>query len=67
MENAKPVKTPIDTSTKLVMATEGEETIDQTLYQSAVGSLMYLSVGTRPDITYAVNNVAHHILQPSWI
>ena len=46
MESAKPVKTPVDTSTKLVKATESEDSIDQQLYQSAVGSLLYLSVGT---------------------
>ena len=46
MESAKPVKTPVDTSTKLVKATEVEECIDQKLYQSTVGSLLYLSVGT---------------------
>ena len=51
MENAKPVKTPVDTSTKLVKASEVEDSIDQRLYQSAVGSLLYLSVATRPDIT----------------
>ena len=28
------------------------------MYQSAFGSLMYLLVGTRPDITYTVSNLA---------
>jgi len=48
MENSKPVRTPVDTGTKLVKATDDEECVDQKLYQSAVGSLLYLSVGTRP-------------------
>lgn len=65
MENAKPVKTPVDTSTKLVKATEVEESVDQRLYQSAVGSLLYLSVGTRPDIAYAVSNVAKFASHPT--
>lgn len=65
MEDAKSVKTPVETSTKLVKATEEEEKFDQKMYQSAVGSLMYLSVGTRPDITYAVNNVAKFSSQPT--
>ena len=65
MENAKPVKTPVDTCTKLVKATEDEEIFDQKLYQSAVGSLLYLSVGTRRDITYAVNNVAKFSSHPT--
>ncbi len=58
MENSKPVNTPIDPSTKLVKTTEDVDIVDQGLYQSAVGSLLYLSIGTRPDITYAVSNVA---------
>ena len=40
MENAKAVKTPIDTSTKLVKATEDDECVDQKRYQSAVESLL---------------------------
>ena len=58
MENSKPVRTPVDTGMKLVKVTDDEECVDQKLYQSAVGSRLYLSVGTRPDITYAVSNAA---------
>eukprot|EP00961_Rhodomonas_salina_P296844 3936705-Rhodomonas_salina.2 len=32
-----------------------------TLFRSMVGSLMYLSVWTRPDISYAVNVLARHL------
>ena len=64
MENAKPVKT-VDFSTHLVKASEGEDCIDEQLYQSAVGtSLLYL-VGTRPDIAYAVNTVAKFSSHPT--
>ena len=65
MENAKPVSTPVDSNSKLVKATEDEDRIDQQLYQSAVGSLLFLSVGTRPDIAYAVSNVAKFSSQPT--
>ena len=57
MENCKAIRTPIDASTKLVKATDNDTDIDQKLFQSAVGSLLYLSFATRPDITFAVNNV----------
>ena len=45
-------------------ATEDEECFDQQVYQSAIGSLLYLSVGTRPDITFAVSNMAKFSTQP---
>ena len=51
MDQAKPVSTPVDASAKLVKTSEDEETIDQVKYQSAVGSLLYLSMWIRPDIT----------------
>lgn len=33
-------------------------------YQEAVGSLIYLSQGTRPDIAYAVNSVSKFCNKP---
>ena len=34
-------------------------------YESAVGSLLYLSTRTRPDITFAVSNVAKFCTKPT--
>ena len=70
MEDAKPVSTPVETGTKLTKARDDHDRVDRQLYQSAVGSLLYLSIGTRPDITYAVSNVAKFCVQPTkqhWI
>lgn len=61
MSECKPVPTPADPNQKLskeqsptnnIEATEMRETIP---YKKAVGSLLYVSQGTRPDIAYAVN------------
>ena len=66
MENAKPVATPADSNSKLVKAEElDSELHNQAEYQSAVGSLMYLSCATRPDITFAVSNVAKFSANPT--
>ena len=65
MKDCKPVATPVDVGTKLIKATEDEEAIDQQQYQSAIGSLMYLSISTRPDISYAVGNLAKFSSKPT--
>ena len=65
MENCKPVSTPADPAVKLVPAADGETTVDSGMYQSAVGSLLYLSIWTRPDIAYAVSSVAKYSGKPT--
>jgi len=57
MEDAKSIRTPVDTSIKLIKGENEYTSVDQQLYQSAVGSLLYLSVAIRPDITYAFSKV----------
>jgi len=59
--------TPIDTHTKLQKAeAEYEPKIaDIKWYQSAVGSLMYAMLGTRPDIAYAVSVVSRFAAKPT--
>lgn len=63
--NVKTIDRPVDASVKLVKATEKSESLSQQIYQSAVGGLLYLSMGARPDITYAVNNVAKFCSKPT--
>ena len=67
MDEAKSIRTPVDANMKLVQAGEEDSLTDQSLYHSAVGSLMYLhvSTATTSDIMYAVNNVAKFCARPT--
>ncbi|GKA10918.1 ribonuclease H-like domain-containing protein [Tanacetum coccineum] len=61
MVNYNPNRTPVDTESKL--GTTGAVVSDPTLYRSLAGSLLYLTF-TRPDISYAVQQVCLHTLDP---
>ena len=63
-ENLTPVTTPVQEGVKLQKATSDPSKEDIQLYQEEVGSLMWLSGKTRPDLTYAVNNCARYMAKP---
>ena len=48
-----------------MIVTDEDECVDQQQYQSAIGSLMYLSLRTRPDISYGVGNLARFSSKPA--
>jgi hypothetical protein len=62
MSDCKPCSTPVDTQGKLSEA-EGPPVADPTAYRSLAGALQYLTF-TRPDITYAVQQVCLHMHDP---
>ncbi|XP_021980689.1 uncharacterized mitochondrial protein AtMg00810-like [Helianthus annuus] len=62
MTNCKPCATPVDTSSKL-SASSGPSISDSSLYRSLAGALQYLTF-TRPDITYAVQQVCLFMHNP---
>jgi transposase InsO family protein len=69
MENSKAVETPMDKATKLdrksCPQTEAEKSAMSSVpYASAVGSLMYAMLCTRPDISYAVGIVSRYQSNP---
>ena len=64
MLEAKALSTPLSPSIKLTK--EGEPLDRETYgYSQLVGSLMYLSVCTRPDIAQAVGALARYMAQPT--
>jgi hypothetical protein len=60
--DCKPCATPIDTSAKL-SGTPRAPVSDPTQYRSLTGALQYLTF-TRPDISYAVQQVCLHMHDP---
>src|SRR5271170_3957643 len=65
MEDSHPVSTPMENSNHLTPALDDDLFEDPSLYCAAVGSLMYSAVGTRPDLTFAVQKLAQFSHKPS--
>ena len=65
MEDCNPAETPADASQRLKKAEENEEVSDKEMYQSAVGSILYISTRTRPDISYAIGSCARFSANPT--
>lgn len=56
MDKCKSVNTPIALGVKLTkIADTGENDTEKRPYQELIGALMYVTVGTRPDIAHAVS------------
>lgn len=61
MANSKPIDTPMDANQRLTTgARPADFNPDKIPYQSAVGCLLYLTQGTRPDLAYAVNTASRY-------
>ena len=74
MNNSKPVATPMEEPNKLEQRLEFHSVSDEDAkgvpYREAIGSLMYLMIGSRPDIAYAVGKLARFCENPKmkhWI
>lgn len=65
MSNCRPCPTPIIKSEKEIEPGESQSEQLKFPYRSAVGALMYLMTGTRPDIAYAVSVVSRKLENPS--
>ncbi|KAJ8715602.1 hypothetical protein PYW07_010084 [Mythimna separata] len=58
MTDCNPVNSPCDLSSKLISTGEQDNIVSNVPYQEAIGSLLYLSQGTRPDICFIVNKLS---------
>ena len=67
MQTCATVSTPIEPGTRLEKSEDGYTATpeDMRRYQSAVGSLMYAMLGSRPDIAYAVGTVSKFCTNPN--
>ena len=69
MKDSKPMKVPILVGVNLSVAQcpktqEEEEDMSHVPYTSAIGSLMYAMVCTRPDIAHAVGVLSRFMSKP---
>ncbi|CAI7785086.1 unnamed protein product, partial [Closterium sp. NIES-54] len=67
LEDGRTVKTPLPSGFQLHLDEEEGEVLEYELqrrFQSMVGSLMYASVNTRPDIAFSVSQLARVVSRP---
>jgi len=67
MTDCHGVQTPMESGQRLLLSLETIELADQGEYQSLIGSLMYLVVGTRPDIAFTVTTLSKFNSKPNKI
>ena len=65
IHQCKPSRTPADLNLKLQTAQNGDKEVDQRIYRSLVGSLLYLAKQTRPDIMFTVNILSRQMNAPT--
>jgi hypothetical protein len=63
LDNTPGISTPLDAK-KTLFLNELEPRVDEQEYQSMIGSLMYLVMGTRPDLAYAVSKLSQFSINP---
>ncbi len=68
MSDSKPVPTPMEepksSTGRLEVIAEDDEDAVGAPYREAIGSLMYLMIGSRPDIAYSVGKLARFCENP---
>ena len=65
MQDSHPVHTPLDPNVKLTLTPSDQDPLTDIPYATAIGSLMYAAVATRPDISFAVQTLSQFTSRPS--
>jgi TfoX/Sxy family transcriptional regulator of competence genes len=67
MADCKPAATPMETSLNIIPAENGYEAPPEIKhwYQGAVGALMYLMLGTRPELAFPISVVSRYAANPT--
>ena len=63
--NANDTKTPLPEGVHLIAANEPTPPEKLTRYQQLIGTLLYASIGTRPDIAFAVTRLLRYNANPT--
>lgn len=69
LNNLRVASTPLPVTTKLYRSTDDEAAefaLEKKPYRQAVGSLIYLAVCTRPDLSHAVGVLSQHLDRPGF-
>ena len=63
MSECNPKKVPADPNARLIIS-QSAVILEDAPYREAIGSLMYLTIASRPDIAFAVNQVSQFCEKP---
>jgi len=65
MADCEPVSTPMEANKCFEKISSDKEQVNLKEYQAAIGSLIYASIGTRPDLSYAVGVLSQFMSNPA--
>jgi transposase InsO family protein len=65
MADCKPANTPADKGIYLTKATDDDKLDNSFPYRQAIGSLIYLMTGTRPDLSWIISKLSQFLEKPT--
>jgi len=65
MDTCNTVHLPLNPNIKLLKAQGSDDLADVSLYQQIIGSLMYLVIGSRPDLAFTVSALSQFASEPT--